>query len=537
MSAAGEGAAFSDDAEVRLLAGCRLLRTFEGADRTPRVLAAIGQGEASGITLFRAKNVVSPAQLRELCASLQAARPDGDPPLVIGIDQEGGQLQAVGYGATAWPGNLALGATGSEDLARRAGRAIATEVAAMGGTLVFAPVCDVLHRESATALGTRSFGGDPALVARLAAAMTEGIQSVGIAASLKHFPGHGAATGDSHAGMPVVRHDLDRLETEELPPFRAAIAAGARTVLPGHLAVPELTDGAAIPATVSAALLRGLLRDRLGFTGVTVSDAMDMGGAAAAGALDSVAIAAVAAGMDLLLLVHDPDAEDRTLAALVGAATDGRLDASELRASRRRIMELRSWLGEAEQPPLDAVGGTAHAALALEIARRSVTLVRDRDDTLPLRAGMRVALIAPVPVDLTPAETASYLRLGLAERLRERGIVVEELVSPIDPTAAQASALAHAAAGCEAVIVGTFDAFGHRGQADTARAAIGTGRPVIVVALRGPFDLEVCPEAPAYACTYGIQPPQVEALADALVGRIPFAGRLPVELDAGENSR
>ncbi|HVB37781.1 MAG TPA: glycoside hydrolase family 3 N-terminal domain-containing protein [Vicinamibacterales bacterium] len=531
MSAARGGA------EARLLAGCRLLRTFEGADPTPRVLAAIGRGEASGITLFRAKNVVSPAQLRALCAALQAARPAGDPPLVIGIDQEGGQLQAVGYGATAWPGNLALGATGSEDLARRAGRAIATEVAAMGGTLVFAPVCDVLHRESATALGTRPFGGNPALVARLAAAMTEGIQSVGIAASLKHFPGHGAATGDSHAGMPVVRHDLDRLETDELPPFRAAIAAGARTVLPGHLAVPALTDGAAIPATVSAALLRRLLRDRLGFTGVTVSDAMDMGGAAAAGTLDSVAIAAVDAGMDLLLLVHDPDAEDRTLAALVEAATGGRLDASELWASRRRILDLRSWLAEAEQPALDAVGSAEHAALAAEIARRSVTLVRDRDGMLPLRAGMRVALIAPVPVDLTPAETASYLRVGLAERLRERGVAVEELVSPLDPTPVQASALAQATADCDAVVVGTFDAFGHRGQADTVRAAIRTGRPVVVVALRGPFDLEAVPEAPAYTCTYGIQPPQVEALADALVGRIPFGGSLPVELDAGGDAR
>ena len=522
----------------RALIGPRLLRTFEGTAPTLRILAAISHGEASGVTLFRAKNVVSPGQLRELSAALQAARPAGDPPLVIGLDQEGGQLQAIDYGATSWPGNLAIGATGSEDLARRAGRAIATEVAAMGGTLVFAPDSDVLHRESATALGTRPFGGDPALVARLAAAMTEGIQSAGIAAVLKHFPGHGAATGDSHLGMPVLGRDLAGLEAEELVPFRAGIAAGARTVLPGHLGVPALTDGVAVPATVSRALLHGLLRDRLGFAGVTVSDAMDMGGASAAGGIEATAVAAVGAGMDLLLLVHDPDTEDAVLAALAAAAGDGRLDPADLDASRERILALRRWLAGGAQPALEAVGCAEHRALAAEIARRAVTLVRDRDAMLPLRPGSRVALIAPVPVDLTPAETSSYVRLALAGALRDRGLAVDELVSPLDPTPAQSAALASAAVAArpDAILVGTFDAHGNRGQAGTVRAAVATGRPVLAVALRGPFDVETYPEAPAAACTYGVQPPLMEALADALVGRIPFAGRLPVALADREPS-
>ena len=514
----------------RALVGWRLLRTFEGAEPTPRVLAAISRGEASGVTLFRAKNVVSPAQLRALAAALQAARPAGDPPLVIGLDQEGGQLQAVDYGATAWPGNLAIGATGSEELARRAGRAIATEVAAMGGTLVFAPVCDILHRESATALGTRPFGGDPALVARLAAAMTTGIQEAGVAAVLKHFPGHGAATGDSHLGMPVLNRDLAGLEAEELVPFRAGIAAGARAVLPGHLGVPALTGGVATPATVSPAILRGLLRERLGFTGVTVSDAMDMGGVSAAGGIEATAVAAVSAGMDLLLLVHDPDTEEAVLAALARADADGTLDDAGLVAAQARIAALRRWMATAVQPPLETVGCAEHRALADEIARRAVTLVRDRDAMLPLRPGSRVALIAPVPLDLTPAETSSFVRLRLADALRDRGVAVDELVSPQDPTPAQSSALAAAAALHDAILVGTFDAYGSCGQAGTVRAAVATGRPTLAVALRGPFDAEAYPEARAVACTYGVQPPLMEALADALTGRIPFAGRLPVDL-------
>ncbi len=544
-----------NEAEAAALVGPRLLRTFEGTEPTPHILDAIAGRRAGGVTLFRAMNVASPAQVRELCAALQAARPAGDPPLVIGLDQEGGQLQAVGGGATAWPGNLALGATRSEELARRVGRAIATEMAALGGTLLFAPVCDLLHHETATNLGTRPFGDDPPLVGRLAAAMTLGIQEAGIAATLKHFPGHGSAAGDSHHGLPVLRRDLAELEAEELVPFRAAIAAGARVVMPGHLAVPALTGGRAVPATVAPEILEGLLRDRLGFDGVTVSDALDMGGAGAADRIDATVVGAAGAGMDLLLMLHAAATEDLAFDALVRAAMDGRLGAGALAESCGRIMDLRRWLGAGDgQPPLDVIDSRAHRELAREVAERSVTLAWDRAGMIPLRPGpgADVAVVAPVPVDLTPAESASYLRLSLADALRDRGLHVDELVAPLDPTPAQVAALAYAVRGHDLVIVGTFDGFRCLGQADLVRAVVGAeptdvgvsrsgrvagrsvaraDRPVVAVALREPFDLERYPEAPLCVCTYGIQPPQMEALADALLGRIPFAGTLPVALD------
>ena len=543
-----------NESEAAALVGPRLLRTFEGTEPTPHILDAIADRRAGGVTLFRGMNVASPAQMRELCAALQAARPAGDPPLVIGLDQEGGQLQAVGIGATAWPGNLALGATHSEELARRVGRAIATEVAAMGATLLFAPVCDLLHRETATNLGTRPFGGDPALVGRLAAAMTQGIQEAGVAATLKHFPGHGSAVGDSHHGMPVLRRDLAGLEAEELVPFRAAIAAGARVVMPGHLAVPALTDGRTVPATVAPEILKGLLRDRLGFTGVTVSDALDMAGAGAGDRIDATVVGAAGAGMDLLLMLHAAATEDLAFDALVRAAMAGRLGANALADSWGRVMDLRRWLGAGDgQPPLDVIDSRVHRELAREVAERSVTLAWDRAGMIPLRPGpgTRVAVVAPVPVDLTPAETASYLRLSLADALRGRGLHVDEFIAPLDPTPAQVAAIAYAVRDHDLVIVGTFDGFGHLGQADLVRAVVGTkpsggldlagsapgrsaarpDRSVIAVALREPFDVERYPEAPLCVCTYGIQQPQMEALADALLGRIPFVGTLPVALE------
>jgi beta-N-acetylhexosaminidase len=532
--ATGEG----DAIDAGALAGVRFLRSFDGRQAPPDILAAIRGRRASGATLFRARNVDWPAQVRELCATLQAARPDGDPPLVIGFDQEGGQLQMVGDGATAWPGNLALGAAASVDLTRRCGRALGAEVAAMGGTLVYAPVCDVLHRSSATPLGLRPFGDDPEQVARLAAAMTAGLQEAGIAATLKHFPGHGAATSDSHHGLPAIDHDRDRLESEDLPPFRAGIAAGALTVLPGHLAVPALTGGELRPATTSPEILVNLLRRELGFEGVTVSDALDMAGAASARGLGGTVAAAAGAGMDLLLLNHDGQTEEAAFESLRTTIAAGELDVDGLRAAWDRIMRLRLRLAEIVQPSLDLVGCEEHRGLAREIAEASVTLVRDPAGILPLSAGPgELAVIAPTPADLTPAETSSYLRVGLAEALRARGVPAASFEMPLDPPSAAIGELVEAVRPYRTVVVCTFDAVSFPGQAELV-GRLGSGElRLLAVALRTPYDVALFPEGATAVATYGIQPPQIEALADGLTGRIGFAGRLPVRLPAQSGTK
>lgn len=510
--------------------GSRFLRTFDGLQPSEHVLTAIRGGAASGVTLFRAKNVSSPAQVRALALALQAARPADDPALLIGLDQEGGQLQAVGDGATAWPGNLALGATGSEELAREAGVAIGLEAAAMGATLVFAPVCDVLTFASATPLGTRPFGSDPAVVGRLAAAMTAGLQSAGVVATLKHFPGHGSAFGDSHVAMPTVEGSAAEIRERDLAPFAAGIAAGALAVLPGHLAVPALTGGRSIAATVSRELLDDLLRDELGFEGVTISDALDMGGAGATD-LGSTVVASATAGMDLLMLLHPPDVEDAAVEALRAAARDGRIGAANLATSEARIRRVREWLAGFEQPGIEVVGSRAHLDLARRIAEASVTLVRDRGQLLPLVAGpgSRIAVLAPRPADLTPAETSSYVKLELGAAIGDRGLSVEEHVVQLDPSPDEIAALAEAVESADVVVVATFESIHFPGQAALVRR-LAERRPTIAIALRSPYDVATYPAAVTAICTYGIQPPQIEAVADALVGRIPFAGRLPVAL-------
>jgi beta-N-acetylhexosaminidase len=523
-------------ARARRQAGARLVRSFTGLSPTPAITAALGAGRGAGVGLYRAQNVASPTQLRSLTAALQAARPSDAPPLIVALDQEGGQLQAFGDGATAWPGNLALGATGSVTLARRTGEAIGRELAAVGVNVVWAPVCDLLV-DGNVAMGTRPFGGEPAAAGRMAAAMVRGLQSVGVAATIKHLPGHGSARADPHYDLPVIEASADEIRRRDLVPFVAALRARPRLAMVAHLAVPSLIGDRSTPTTFSPAIVTRLLRDELGFRGVSVSDALNMGALGHAEAAADHAVRAALAGFDLLLLLHEPEVEERAADAVLAAIASGRLDPQRAREAAGRVFGLRRWLGRMAtrqaSPSLEVVGSAAHLALAREIAERSITLVRDRAHLLPLRPGDAppVLVLAPKPVDLTPADTSSYLRFGLAEALRTRGMAAESREMPLDPRPGDLVGLRAAATG-RTVIVATIDATRHDGQAALVRALVADGITVVTIALRTPFDLDAYPAAGTHVCSYGIQPPTIEALADSLVARIPFRGRLPVQLPA-----
>jgi beta-N-acetylhexosaminidase len=513
--------------------GQQLLVSFVGKRRpSPELLKTLKGQHVGGIVLFRAKNMGSLAELRGLTAALQkAAAEGGQPPLLIAADQEGGQLMAIGDG-TPFPGNMALGATRSETLAYRVGRALGREVAAVGVNVDFAPVCDVNNNPANPVVGTRSFGEDPALVARLGAALVRGLQSAGVAATAKHFPGHGDTASDSHHAAPVIPHGLDRLLRVELPPFRAAIAAGVRLVMTAHIVLPALNGGRDWPATLSPAILQGLLRRRLGYDGLIVTDAMDMNAIDQGAGLFVDAMAALTAGADLLILNHDLSKASAAYASLAQAARRGLLSAEGIRASARRVLGLKRWLAGRKQPPLRVVGCGEHRALAREVARESVTLVRDRAHRLPLRLPRRarVAVVVPRPEDLTPADTSSYLVPGLAAAVRRRHPGAEEFIIGMSPSAADVRQLLGTLAAHDLVIVGTINAAPRSGQGALVRALLGQRTPTIAVALRMPYDVAAYPGVETYACTYGILPPSMEALAEALWGRIPFRGTLPVSL-------
>ncbi len=510
----------------------RLLVSFEGFELTPAAAEAIA-ARAAGVTLYRSLNVATPEQVRRLTDTLQAAAIRlGLPPLLIGADHETGQLDALGPGATPFAGAMALGAVGDVDLAERVGAAIGTELRAMGVTLCYAPVCDLASNPRNPVVGIRSYGDDPMAVGSLAAATVRGLQSAGVAATIKHVPGHGEPGGDTHHELPVIERSRAELLARELVPFRAAIAAGARVAMAGHLAVPALTGRRDLPATLAREVVTDLLRDELGFEGLAVSDALDMG-AVTAGAGGVDVASALRAGTDLLLCGPDPAAQPRVEGGLAAAFAGDTMDPGEAKASVDRLANLGAWLAGFGQPAIDVVGSAGHQALATELASRSITLIRDRDGLLPLRlaADARILVLEPRPRLLTPADTTASLPAGglvAAIRAHHRGS--DGVVLETDPSDDEIAELRVRAAAADLVVLGTVDALGSPTVATLARALVSTGTPVVAVALRGPWDADAYPEVGTVLATYGIQPPSLVALAAALVGDQGITGRPPVRL-------
>lgn len=515
------------------LLGHKLMLAFDGLYPPQRIFDWIRQRTVGGFTLFRGLNYDSPEQVRKLTAALQhTAAAAGRPPLLIAVDQEGGQLTGLGEGTTQFAGNMALGATRDPELARRVGLAIGRELAALGINVNYGPVLDLNTEPRNPALGTRAFGDDPQLAASLGAALVEGLQQAGVAATLKHFPGLGHATLDSHHGLPVIDHSRERLERVELPPFRAAVAAGAKLMMTGHFAIPALTGTTANPATVARAVMHEFTRGEVGFRGVTITDALDMGAITQGEGQIIDIIAAVRAGVDLMLLTTDEGVQERVYNGLCLARTRELIDDSHLVASVGRILALKTWTAGRPQPGLDVVGCAEHRALEAEVARWAITLVRDEGGLLPLRlaAGSRIAAIMPQPRNLTPADTSAYVTPQLAAALRRYHPCVDEFTTAHAPEDDEIAALRQRVAGYDLIVLGTINAAMQPQQAALARELLAAGVPTVTVALRTPYDLTAYPQATTHLATYSIHRPSLDALAGALFGQFTPTGQLPVRV-------
>jgi beta-N-acetylhexosaminidase len=371
-----------------------LMLAFAGTTLPAPMRERLAGQPAAGVTLFRYLNVGGAAQLRALTDDIQRLAPDGLP-FLVALDQEGGQLAALGPDATPFAGPMALGAIGDADLARRVAEAIGRELRSVGVNVNFAPVCDLATNPDNRSLGVRCFGDDPDRVAPLVAATVEGLAAAGVAATLKHFPGGGEAAADPHHELPIVRASAERFAQRELLPFAAGIRSGARLVMTGHPAVPALT-GDERPATVSRRVVTDLLRDRLAFDGVAISDALDMGAMPQGAEQGAGSIAALVAGQDLLLLSADDVQRRRIEDAVLRAAAEGVLPLARISAAKRRVAQLRASLQPARGGPA-LVGSASHRVLAAEVAARAVTLLRDVDGLLPVRlaADQSVGVLMP----------------------------------------------------------------------------------------------------------------------------------------------
>ena len=355
---------------------------FDGMEITPELrvwMATYGWG---GVILF-GRNVESPAQVLILTRGLQAAvQACGHPPLLIAVDQEGGRVARLKAPFTAFPSAARVGQEDSEQLAHRVGEAIATELRAVGITMDMAPVLDVLSNAANTVIGDRAFGTDPHKVARLGTAFIHGMHAAGVLAVGKHFPGHGDTLLDSHVALPVCERTGIQLNACELLPFQASIAAGLQALMTAHV-VYKAWD-ADLPATLSSAILTGILRGTMGFEGAIISDDLGMAAVSETVPWEEVPVQALRAGVDLLLICHERERQEQAYARVLSAVQRGELAEALVDRAVARIHTLKSWLHRwlhdiATPAPLACIGSPEHLALAASIVAQSAPQAMRRE--------------------------------------------------------------------------------------------------------------------------------------------------------------
>ncbi|HEY3366849.1 MAG TPA: beta-N-acetylhexosaminidase [Symbiobacteriaceae bacterium] len=509
-------------------AGKLVMAGFQGTTVPAEFARQVREDGLSGIILF-SRNLANPAQIRQLTTDLQALSDDGLP-LLISTDQEGGIVaRLTGIAGTAFPGNMALGATRSADLTHAAALATGRELLALGVNFNLAPVLDVNNNPQNPVIGVRSYGEDPRLVAELGAAAIRGYQDAGILACGKHFPGHGDTAVDSHLALPTVAHDTPRLDAMELVPFQAAVAAGAGAIMTAHVVFPAYEPEPNRPATLSQPVLTGLLRERLGFDGLIITDCMEMKAIADGFGTVSAVVEAVKAGADLVLVSHTAGVQTAAVAALRAAIASGEIPAARVAEALARIQAARERAARVAQPPLTMVGAPEHAALAARIAGAAVTVVRDSNHLLPL-APEGLGVVVCRSATMTLAEEANAAQPALADAIRTLLPGAPMLVVDREPSAAQIAAARELAARSRAMVVGTFSADRWRAQADLVAAVLAANSRTAVVAQRSPYDLRVLPGAGTYLVTYEDRAGVSEAAVRILLGQQPATGRLPVTI-------
>ncbi|MGQ4411370.1 glycoside hydrolase family 3 protein, partial [[Kitasatospora] papulosa] len=447
-----------------------------------------------GIIYFAwAHNTRDPHQIADLSNGIQRAGLAGRTPLplLVSTDQEHGIVCRVGEPATLLPGAMALGAGGSRSDARTAGRIAGAELAALGINQNYAPDADVNVNPANPVIGVRSFGSDPESVAGMVAAQVKGYQSAGIASTAKHFPGHGDTSTDSHTGLPVIRHTREQWAELDAPPFRAAVAAGIDSIMTAHIVVPAL-DPSEDPATLSHPILTGILREELGYDGVVVTDALGMEGVRTKYGDERVPVLALLAGVDQLL--NPPDLKVAWNAVL-GAVRSGEISEARIEESILRILRLKTRLGLFRDPYVThrgvdrTVGVRSHLATADRIAERTTTLLANTGSLLPLSRRSHRNLLVVGADPASPSGTTGPPTTTLAGAFEELGFAATALSTGTAPTQAKIAEAVAAAAGKDAVVVGTYNVSATSSQRTLVSALAATGVPVITVAIRNPYDI------------------------------------------------
>ena len=512
----------------------------EGSSAGERARRMVEEHQVGGI-------IISVGSPTEVAAKLNWLQSLSDLPLLVSADLEAGagfRFDGVVHaptniwlgGATRFPALMALGAAGDPGLAYEMGRVTALEARAIGVHVPFAPVLDVNNNPENPVINVRSFGEDPALVGMLGTAFVRGLQDHGAIATAKHFPGHGDTGVDSHIALPVIRVSRERMDSVELPPFRRAVEAGLGAIMTAHITVPEMT-GARTPATLAPAVLTELLRGEMGFGGLVFTDAMDMAAVDRLYERGEAAVRAIEAGADVILMPPDLEAARD---GIVEAVRSGRVSEERIDHSVLRILHAKEQLGLHRERTVDlddmraTVGVPSHLAVAREVADRSVTLLKDERELIPL-LGTPTANVYSVtyrrPNDLRAGRAFNAGLRRTYRRLRTAYVEPETTRQEYD-------AILQRARGANLTVVslhvGVRTASGSvalpREAVEFIKKLAGLSRPSIVVAFGNPYLLSEFPEVGTYLTAWSGIPVAERAAADAILGRIAVTGRAPTRI-------
>ena len=505
---------------------------FGGAERVPNVLLDNNYGT---VVLGQALDAAS------LLNRLQALSAI---PLLNTADFEAG----VGFriqGATVFPRQMAVGAAGDEQLAFEAAKITAQEARAIGVHVNFSPIADVNNNARNPVINTRSFGELPDAVGKLAAAYVRGLHAGGMLATLKHFPGHGDTDVDSHLGLPIINQPRDRLDRTELPPFKAGIESGADAIMTAHIELPALDPAEFSPASLSRPIVTELLRGEMKFEGLVYTDSMGMDAVSKRLSPGAAAVRAVLAGNDVVL--HSPD-DAAAVAAIKAAVEKGEIPRAQVDASVRRILSAKARLGlhKTKLVSFDdlptVVGGRAHATVAEELAARSITLLKDDRNQVPLRVPREASILYLSVLDYPSGwRIAAPSRTFIPEiKRRWPGVTAVELSDRSTPS--EIDLVRSTALRYDAIVISVFvrAASGSNRMdlspalvkllSDLARATANTPKPIVTTLFGNPYVATSLPDMPSLLLTYDFYDLAETAAARALTGDAPISGKRPITL-------
>jgi beta-N-acetylhexosaminidase len=478
-----------------------------------------------GAAVLLTSNAGPPQAVAQLTNSYQQAMISGGGlPLLIAIDHEGGRVQRLTAGFTTLPVPALINAAQDLQLAFDYGQLMAEELRAVGINMNLAPVADLETNPANPIIRRRAFGSNPHMVGQTISQVIQGMQTNGVVATVKHFPGHGETDRDSHVELPVLDLSLERLQTTELIPFAQAIDAGADAVMVAHLWFPQLDPQAELPASLSYNVVQDLLREQLGFEGIIMTDALDMDAIDQQFSYAQAAVMAVQAGVDLLTMGPGLglDTQAAMIQAVIDAVRAGIIPETRIQASAARILAVKERYGLLDWQPLDPAAAVdnlnlpQHQMLIDTLFQSGVTLVYDRHDLLPLSADSSVAIAFLTTRNYTQPTCAAY-------HPAIRWVGVAQYPSPNEIAWAQ-----DAARRTDVIVVFTENADNNSAQQALVRAL--PPEKTVVVALSSPYDWLAFPEVAGYMLTHSPLPNAIPAACAALFGAVPVQGRLPVTL-------